>query len=113
MWQDTKSNVELKLNKLELKVYCRKLNLAKRRDWRVPTYKEMISLLDYSKMTPASIPSIKYIIPLEYWTSSQSIFEKEKSWFIDFDYGFTGISSNLQRYHIRCVRNLSNSEGTY
>ena len=113
MWQDTKSNVELKLNQLELKVYCRKLNLANRRDWKVPSYDEMISLIDYNKMTPAGISKIKNIIPVEYWTSSQSVIEKEKNWFIDFDYGLSNISSKLKRYNIRCVRNMSTKEGTY
>ena len=85
MWQDTNVNVEQKLNRLELKVYCRKLDFANRKDWRVPVLSEMISLVDYNKITPASLDKIKYIIPLPYWTSSPSVLEKRKNWFVDFD----------------------------
>jgi len=113
MWQDTKVNIERKLNRLELKIYCKKLVLANREDWRVPTYKEMISLIDYTKNTPASIDKIKYIIPSKYWTSSVSALEKEKNWYIDFDYGTSGIDSDLVRHQIRCVRNISKLEGQY
>ena len=113
MWQDTKVNVEQKLNRLELKVYCKKLDFANRKDWRVPDYQEMISLIDYTKTTPASIDKIKYIIPLKYWTSSVSVLEKDKNWFIDFDYGTSGIDSDLMRHHIRCVRDVSTLEGEY
>jgi len=113
MWQDTNINTELKLNRLELKVYCRKLNFANRKDWRVPLFSEMLSLVDYTKINPASIDKIKYINPTKYWTSSSSSLEKSKKWFIDFEYGTTGIDSDLVRYNIRCVRDISTLEGTY
>jgi len=113
MWQDTNINTELKLNRLELKVYCRKLNFANRKDWRVPLFSEMLSLVDYTKTNPASIDKIKYINPTKYWTSSSSSLEKSKKWFIDFEYGTTGIDSDLVRYNIRCVRDISTLEGTY
>jgi len=113
MWQDSNVNVELKLNRLEFKVYCRKLDFANKKDWRVPTYKEMIKLLDYSKVTPASIDKVKYITPSPYWTSSVSVLEKRKNWFIDFAYGTSGIDSDLVRYNIRCVREVSFIKGEY
>lgn len=113
MWQDTKANISKKLNRLELKFYCKKLDLAKRDDWRVPTFEEMISLIDYTKNTPANIEKIKNVIPSKYWTSSPSVLEKGKNWFIDFDYGKSGIDSDLKRYHIRCVRDVSSLEGEY
>ena len=113
MWQDTNINVDLKLNRLELKVYCRKLNFANRKDWRVPLFSEMISLVDYMQINPASIEKINYITPNKYWTSSSSALEKKKNWFVDFEYGTTGVDSDLVRYNIRCVRDLSLKEGEY
>lgn len=113
MWQDTNVNIELKLNRLELKVYCRRLDFANRKDWRVPIFSEMISLTDYTKTNPASINKINYIKPTKYWTSSSSALEKNKKWFVDFEYGTSGIDSDLVRYNIRCVRNISTLEGEY
>lgn len=113
MWQDTNINTELQLNRLELKVYCRKLDIANRKDWRVPHFPEMISLIDYTKTNPASINKIKYIKPTKYWTSSDSALEKNKNWFINFENGTSGIDSDLVRYNIRCVRDISILEGEY
>ena len=35
---------------------------------------------------PNSIDKIQHIIPLPYWTSSPSVLEKNKNWFVDFDF---------------------------
>ena len=113
MWQDARVNIELKLNRLELKIYCRKLDFANRKDWRVPLYSEMLSLTDYKNFKPASIDKIQYIKQSKYWTSSSSVLEQNKNWFVDFKYGTTGVTSDLERYNIRCVRDLSLIAGKY
>jgi hypothetical protein len=113
MWQDQKANTELKLNKLEFKVYCRNLVLANRKDWRVPTYEELISLVDYERANPASLEKLKYIKATKYWSSNSSVLEKDKNWFVDFKYGTSDIDSDLEKFNIRCVRNISSKKGTY
>lgn len=116
MWQDQELNSSDKLNSLEFKVYCRKLRLAKRKDWRVPTYDELISLVDYTKSNPANIDKIKHIVPQKYWSSSVDMANTKKkdfSWFVDFMYGTSGVESDLSRLHFRCVREISSKKGTY
>ena len=113
MWQDETLNKEKKLNRLEFKVYCRNLELANRNDWRVPTYDELLTLVDYNKIVPASLDKIQYIIPSIYWTSTQDIRKKDKNWFVDFRYGTSDTSSDLKRHYIRCVRDISTKKGTY
>ena len=113
MWQDSNINNEMKLNRLELKVYCRKLDFANRKDWRVPLFSELITLIDYQKTMPASIDKINFIDSSKYWTSSVSKLEKNKNWFVDFTDGTTGVDSDLTRHNIRCVRTVSTVEGKY
>lgn len=113
MWQDNNDTASLKLNSLELKFYCKKLNLAQRRDWRVPTYEEMITLIDYNRSDPASKDIVTNVVASKYWTSSVSVFEKDTNWFVDFKYGTSDIDSELVDHHIRCVRDLSMKEGDY
>lgn len=113
MWQDAIVNTQKKLNQLELKFYCKDLDLAQRKDWRVPTYSEMLTLVDYEKTDPSANAKLKYVTSSKYWTSSNDIQQKDSNWFVDFEYGKTGISSDLERYHIRCVRDISQKEGTY
>ena len=113
MWQDQLENKTLKLNRLEFKVYCRRLELADRKDWRVPTYNELNLLVDYNTTDPASLKKIKYINSSKYWSSTSSVLEKKKNWFIDFRYGTSDILSDLEKLNIRCVRNMSSEKGTY
>ncbi|MGB3751461.1 MAG: DUF1566 domain-containing protein [Arcobacteraceae bacterium] len=113
MWQDDKDTKKLKLNRLELKFYCKDLTLAKRKDWRVPTYEEMITLIAFSKSNPASKDIVTKIESSQYWTSTVSVLEKDKNWFVDFKYGKSDITSDLVQYNIRCVRDLSTKEGDY
>jgi hypothetical protein len=113
MWQDENINNEKKLNRLKLKRYCQKLDLANRKDWRVPQYAELVSLINYETINPAAIDTIKYIKSVKYWSSSKSVLEKDKNWFVDFQYGTSDISSDLVRYNIRCVRTMSKKQGSY
>ena len=113
MWQDEMINTEKKLNQLEFKFYCKNLDLAQRKDWRTPSYQELLTLVNYERIDPSSNEQIKNITSSKYWTSSKSIHEKNKNWFVDFKYGTTDISSDLEKYHIRCVRNISKERGTY
>jgi len=113
MWQDNKDTTDMKLNRLELKFYCKDLDLVQRSDWRVPSYEEMITLVDYQKANPVNKNIIKHIVPSRYWTSSQSVLKKDHNWFVDFKYGRSDIDSDLVRYNIRCVRDLSMKRGEY
>lgn len=113
MWQDQSLNSEKKLNRLELKLYCKRLDLANRKDWRVPKYDELLSLVDYDVTNPSAIQKIKHIKPVKYWTSTASVKQKNSNWFVDFKYGTSDISPDTVRYNIRCVRDMAKEEGTY
>lgn len=113
MWQDDSDTTTLKLNFLEFNRYCKDLNLANRKDWRTPTYNELLELVNYEKKSPASIPEMKNILPLKYWSNSQSVSKKDFYWYVDFQEGTTQIEHHLQKNHIRCVRNISSKDGEY
>ncbi len=117
MWQDTKANETLLLNQLESKRYCKELVFAKRKDWRVPTYKELLMLVDYTKANPASIDKIKNIVPQDYWSDTQvkqtQEAEKKSFWFVNFSLGKSDIANEMEKKHIRCVRELSSKKDNY
>lgn len=113
MWQDTDKNLKLKLNRLEFKVYCRNLELANRKDWRVPTYKELNTLVDYNKIDPANLDKIEFVDSLKYWSSTPDVLEKNKNWFIDFTDGSSDTANDLERLNVRCVRDISSIKGSY
>lgn len=113
MWQDNKDTVAKQFNTLESRIYCKNLVLANRKDWRTPTYDELLSLIDYKKINPASLDKIKYIIPNKYWSSSKSITTKNNYWYVDFKEGTTNFSLDMEKYNIRCVREISKKDGEY
>ena len=113
MWQDMKENETEKLNIIQFNVYCRDLELANRKDWRPPTYYELLELVDYTKTEPSSVDGLKYIEPVKYWSISIHSTKKDSYWFIDFTLGTTDITSGLKKLHIRCVRELSKKRGEY
>ncbi len=113
MWQDDQATISKKLNILEFKIYCRDLILANRKDWRVPSYTELLKLVDYQKHNPASHEKIKYIMPNKYWSGSSSLTTKDNYFFVDFENGTTNFTTEMQRYNIRCVREISKKDGEY
>ena len=99
--------------------YAAGLDLGGHIDWRVPTIEESITLIDYSRVHPASaFPGM----PLEwFWTSSPFVaapyvspendtilnpVEEARSiaWSVAFDYGFSDYSGKMLPCDVRCVR---------
>jgi hypothetical protein len=119
MWQDEKYPVEKK-NWNYAVAYCEDIDYAGFYDWRLPSYNELFSIVDYRKHEPAikkglkNMPSNKFrpsgIGGLSkenktYWSSSSDITLAKNAWFVNFDYGFTGTSDKQKaEYYIRCVR---------
>ncbi len=113
MWQDNTDNISKQLNMLESRIYCKKLVLANRKDWRTPTYDELLSLIDYKKNNPASLDKIEYIIPNKYWSGSKSITTKNNYWYVDFKDGTASFALDMEKFNIRCVREISKKDGEY
>jgi plasmid rolling circle replication initiator protein Rep len=113
MWQDNKDTLLKQFNILEFKIYCRNLTLANRKDWRVPTYDELLKLIDYKKHNSATKEKIEYSIPNKYWSGSKSLSQKDSYWYVDFKDGTTNFTDDSQRYNIRCVRDISKKAGEY
>lgn len=86
IWQQTEGglmNWDAALN------YCESLILAGNSDWRLPNYKELSSLIDYSRINPAIdtayFPGTQASF---YWSSSTTLFSGSHSLDVDFYDGF-------------------------
>lgn len=113
MWQDNIDTLQKKFDVLEFKMYCQKLILANRKDWRAPKYSELLELVDYKKLDLASLKKIKFIQPTKYWSNAKSNSKQKGYWYVNFQDGTTGIANETQRYNIRCVRKISRKAGKY
>jgi len=76
-------------------------------NWRVPTIKELLTLVDYSKWVPA----VKEDCPLPfenssyYWSSTNDANDTNYAWYVDFYNGRVDGSYKTDSYYVRCVRN--------
>ena len=88
----------------EAQGYCRALSLAGG-GWRLPSMKELQTLVDDSRADPAIDP-IFADTPLEpFWTGSPvAVGAVDSAWRVSFLHGYTYDASVKYPYHARCVR---------
>ena len=104
MWEDGVVNSANKNNAI---IYCNDLSLGGYTNWRLPTIKELSSLVDSSKTAPSinnifkNTNSNLYISSSFYQYSSSAA-----SMVVDFNEGYVHFGLDSTSYKIRCVRDL-------
>jgi len=92
---------------LQQAVITNKSGFAGKKDWRVPTIKEMLSIVidncDRSAFND-------YVFPNSptygwYWTSSPYVADGNMAWFLDAGFGHTGGQNKTEHSMLRLVRN--------
>lgn len=104
MWQqEDGQNDEDNRNWEEALAYCEGLNLAGKGDWRLPNYRELASLVDYSRYHPAINPLFGCRSSF-YWSSSTYVDRPDYAWHVHFHNG--GVVPSLKGWneYVRCVR---------
>jgi len=75
--------------------------------WRLPTIKELMTVLDYSlNSTPMFDSSVFTANPqrIQYWSSTPNDGSTAFGWYVDVWLGGTGKADPASSYGIRCVR---------
>jgi hypothetical protein len=77
-------------------------------DWRLSTYKELLTIVDYSARSPAAnVIAFPDAPSVEFWTSTQMAGDNntDYAWYVDFEYGKGGNSRKTSYdYAVRLVR---------
>ena len=84
---------------------CRALDLGGFKDWRLPTIRELLTLVDYERHEPAIDP-IFQCVSSYYWTSTPAAHSPSGyAWVVDFDNGASNWGRRSYGFHVRAVRN--------
>jgi len=110
MWQDnsdtTGANTSDNWKNWEYAVnYCSNLSLGGFDDWRLPSINELLSLVDYSRRTPAISVIFENLSGTIYWSSTSAKNQPSDAWRVNFKSG-TSYYANLKTFShdVRCVR---------
>ena len=104
MWQDEKQSFKGAWD--EAQEYCKLVNLAGYKDWRLPTRVELLSIADKSRHDPAINTAFKYIADSDfpsYWSSTKRAGISSVAWVVHFWSGDFWYDVS-DRFIVRCVR---------
>jgi len=112
-WQD---DIKVSTTKLSLKdsiKYCNHLTLNNYKDWRVPTYEELLSIGDYEVYKPTLNKSFKNSASGHFWSIMYKRIAYGKAWTpkndfyvkrIYFSDGYSYDNDRTGKAYVRCVR---------
>jgi hypothetical protein len=69
--------------------------------WRVPTIKELLTIINYGKSDPAT--KLPFIMSSFYWSSSTYVTLTDYAWIISCMYGYVYTYYKTNNYYVRCV----------
>jgi hypothetical protein len=84
--------------------YCSNLTLGSYEDWRLPTRKELLSIVDLGRFNPSLDPEFLNFASSYYWSSTTNANNSGNAWFVNFFYGNQHYGTKYDDYYVRCVR---------
>jgi len=121
-WQDTNEtgNLETDFDWAEAQSYCADLVLNKKDDWRLPSARELKSLVIYNKAYPAMTDALNHLswdfmegYNDNYWSSTLDTSDSTFAWIVSSYYGSDLIYPIYNWAKVRCVRGESNTTFSY
>jgi len=103
VWQDDTSVIEVKKSWFDADKYCKSLSIDGINEWRVPSYDELITIVDYNKHTLAVMSAFKHVISEYYWSSNEDDKNAKNAKNVYFGNGCPNANLKEDKYYIRCV----------
>lgn len=85
--------------------WANSLDFAGHSDWRLPNFKELLSIVDYSVYNPSIDTTYFTSLPDEYWSSTTAASLTTHAWIVDFLYGMvSAYIKSTDIFYVRAVR---------
>ena len=105
MWEDTQHAEDGQVTYLEADAYCTTLKLGGFNDWRIPSLRELLTIVDYTRYEPATLKEFGRVDQDKlYWSSTPYANKSMEFWGIVFEDGDVDNASALYDRRVRCVR---------
>ena len=86
--------------------YCKNLKINNLVGWRLPTFRELFSIVDYRYAKPAINPAFEFVSNDRYWTQTIFATTTSRAWNINFGTGETYYSYKTTNQSVRCVKDI-------
>ncbi len=103
-WQDTEASKVSSEDWDDAELNCDKLVSNGMEKWRLPTFRELFSIVDYTRSNPAINPLFTHVDEGTYWTSTDFSPTTSRAWTIDFRTGKTYYNYKTTNHAVRCVK---------
>ncbi len=104
MWQDDRDAYDRELTWHLAVNYCGNLRLDGYSDWRLPTVRELYTLIDLAREDPAAVKALRFAASEDYWSASQVVGDRDDAWLVYFEDGVVNHYSKTRERNVRCVR---------
>ena len=105
IWQDNQEVSQQSVDFHEATQYCEDLKVDGFTDWRLPTLREVYTIVDFSRNRPALKTGFEIRDDGRYWTSTLFAKDPQKmAWYVSMSYGEAEPYNKGRVYHVRCVR---------
>jgi hypothetical protein len=110
IWKDPDTGLEWqcvspgKMTWYEALEYAKQLSLEGKETWRLPSARELETLLDRTKYRPVMRVEVPFRDERSYWSSTTFSENTRNAWIVMFDGAYILSYAKGNRYHVRCVR---------
>ncbi len=103
-WQDDSKAKTIKRDWMLANKHCKELSLANKNDWRLPTVKELYSIVDEKSFEPSINKKFKNTTNNYYWSKSEFASDENYAWYVYFGTGSMNRNIKSSDFFVRCVR---------
>jgi Protein of unknown function (DUF1566) len=101
-WQRTQTDMSFSWE--DALAYCNNLVHDGHSDWRLPSRIELVSLIDYTRSSPAIDPIFLNVTGVAVWSATPWAGDPNNAWVVYFNDGDTYYASMLNSCRVLCVR---------